>query len=371
MSKKFGSLLLVLIVIVLLVVGYRYISFRTNNAVSDAAFIKSNSLALLSFKVGGKVDKLLVTENQKVKKGELLATIDPIDIKLSKKQLEHKLKSIEDQVTALKEQKKRLAHSLKLQSEISKTDIQAIQKEKSATHYQIEALQAKLDKLKSDEKRYTQMYQKQLISKGDLENIQTQTTSLAKEIDAAKQKLLILDTKVEKAHLAYKLAKLQEKQIQELQKRIDATTQQQKALHTSIQKVQKQLSYTKLYAPFEGIIAKKFLNPPKVIKRGSPVVALTDPTKLYCEVLLSEKKLKGVKVGNKVTITVDAIEGRKYNGKVSSIAPTSASTFSLVPRNIASGEFTKLDQRFVVRIALDSIEDLRAGMGARVAIERN
>ena len=144
-----------------------------------------------------------------------------------------------------------------------------------------------------------------------------------------------------------------------------------KALRNALEKANKQLSYTKLYAPFDGIVAKKFFNPPKVLKKGTPVVALTDPKKLYCEVLLSEKKLKGVKVGSEVTITVDAIAGKKYTGKVSSIAPTSASTFSLVPRDIASGEFTKLDQRFVVRIALDSIENLRAGMGASVAIERN
>jgi len=63
MSKKIGSTLLILIVAVLLIVGYRYISFRSNNAVSDAAFIKSDSLALLSFKVGGKVERVFVDEN--------------------------------------------------------------------------------------------------------------------------------------------------------------------------------------------------------------------------------------------------------------------------------------------------------------------
>ena len=370
MSKKVGSALLLLIVIVLLITGYRYISFRTNNAVSDAAFIKSDRLALLSFKVGGKVEKLFVNENQKVKKGELLAQIDPTDIELTKKQLEHKLKSLDDKIAALQEKKERAALSLQLQSQISKTDITSIQQQKVATQYQIESLQAKLAKLKHDEDRFVAMYKKKLISKSDLESLQTQDISLTKEIDAMKQKLLILDANMKKARLAYKLATVQERQIKELQKQIDASLQQQKALQTSLAKIEKKLSYTKLYAPFEGIIAKKFFNAPKVIKRGSPVVALTDPKNLYCEVLLSEKKLRGVKVGNKVTIKVDALEGKEYSGKVASIAPTSASTFSLVPRDIASGEFTKLDQRFVVRIALDDISDLRAGMGASVAIER-
>jgi len=55
---------------------------------------------------------------------------------------------------------------------------------------------------------------------------------------------------------------------------------------------------------------------------------------------------------------------------VQSILPTSASTFSLVPRDISSGEFTKLDQRFVVRIKLNEKQGLKIGMSLTVAIKR-
>jgi len=68
---------------------------------------------------------------------------------------------------------------------------------------------------------------------------------------------------------------------------------------------------------------------------------------------------------------VDAFEGRTYHGKVESILPASAATFSLVPRDIASGEFTKLAQRFIVRVSIDNpTKDLRVGMGASVAIKK-
>jgi membrane fusion protein (multidrug efflux system) len=85
--------------------------------------------------------------------------------------------------------------------------------------------------------------------------------------------------------------------------------------------------------------------------------------------LLSEKKLRGVKVGNEAYILLDA-NGKRYDGVVESILPTSAATFSLVPRDIASGEFTKLDQRFVVRVKLDNIDGLLAGMSAKIVIKR-
>ena len=370
MLKKFGTFLLILIVIVLVVWGYRYISYRTRNAVSDAAFIKSERLALLSFKVGGKVTRFFAKENQKVKKGELLALIDPSDIELTKEQLEHKIDALNQKIEALKTQKTRLKTSLMLKTEIAKTSIEQVQKRQKATLLEIAAKKAKLQKLKNDKERFAKMYNKKLISKSSFEQIQTEVESLEKSLQAFEEKLPILQIELKKATLSQKLAQVQLTQVTQLQKQIDVAYEEQKALYASLQKVKKKLAYTKLYAPFEGIIAKKFFDPPKVVKQGYPVFALVDPKHLYCEVLLSEKKLQGVKVGNNATVTIDAFEGKKYSGKVSSIAPTSASTFSLVPRDIASGEFTKLDQRFIVKISLDSIKNLRAGMGASVAIKR-
>ncbi|WP_456427810.1 hypothetical protein, partial [Nitratifractor sp.] len=60
MSKRVGSIVLLLVVGLLLVLGYRYIHYRMVNAVSDAAFIKSDRLPFLSFKVGGKVVEMKV-----------------------------------------------------------------------------------------------------------------------------------------------------------------------------------------------------------------------------------------------------------------------------------------------------------------------
>jgi membrane fusion protein (multidrug efflux system) len=176
---------------------------------------------------------------------------------------------------------------------------------------------------------------------------------------------------VDKALKALALAKTQEKSVAELKKSIAAMEDELQALVSEIEEIRHKVTYTYLYAPFDGVIAKKFTDAPRVVESGSPIYALTDPKALYCELLLSEKKLHGVQPGNDVTIEVDAVEGKTYHGTVESIAPTSAATFSLVPRDIASGEFTKLDQRFVVRIKLDDIEGLRAGMGATVAIARS
>ena len=370
MTKKIGTITILLLIFIFGYMGFDYLHFRKINAVSDAAFIKSDELVTLNFKVGGKVIQMNKKENDKVKKKELLAVIDPTDFIKTKERLLFNKKALKEQIEGMLLKKRRLQKRLKLKTQIAKKEIESIDKEIKAKKLQIEANQVRLNKVKIDEKRLYDLFLKKLIAKDRYEKLHTQKLALQKEIEAQQYGILVLKEKLNEAKKNFKLIKNEQKIILELEKDIKALSEKLKALEKSIEEVELKLSYTKLYAPFDGIVAKKFFDAPKVIKRGEMVYALVNPKSLYCEVLLSEKKLKGVKVGSSVKIEVDAIPDKTYTGIVESIAPVSASTFSLVPRDIASGEFTKLDQRFKIRIKLDNIEGLRAGMGASVAIKR-
>ncbi len=371
MSKKVGSALLILIVLSLSYMGYRYIHFRIVNAVSDAAFIKTDRLASLSFKVGGRVVELRKEENALVHKGELLARIEPIDLLTAKKRLVYKRDALIKKIEAAHLKKQRLQESLTLQSTLFAEDIEALRHSIAAMELKISAAKVRLKQLKRDCKRLSDLLDRKLIGQEKYEKVLTEYQALSKSIEAMERELLAQKAKLAKAKSAYRLSLVRQKEIKELSESIKAMREDKKALLAAIEDIEHKISYTKLYAPFDGVIAKKFFDAPKIVKKGSPVYALSDPKALYCQVLLSEKKLMGVKPGNRVEISVDALEGKKFTGVVESIAPTSASTFSLVPRDIASGEFTKLDQRFSVRIKLDKIDGLRAGMGASVAIKRS
>ena len=370
MSKKIGTFVILGLVLLFAVMGYRYLHYRSANAVSDAAFIKSDRLAVLGFKVGGRVVTMTKEENAPVKKGELLARIDAVDFLTAREELRHRMEATIRKIEAAKLQRERLKRSLALRSEIARNEMEAAARQIDATALKIEAAEARLRKLRNDEKRFADLVAKQLVENEKYETVHTERQALARQIDAMHQEMEAQKETLKKAKNALKLSKEEQKRIAELSKEIAAMEEHRDALHSTIEKVSLKISYTELHAPFDGVIAKRFFDAPKVVGKGDPVYALADPKALYCEVLLSEKKMHGVKPGNAVTIEVDAVPGKTYHGEVESIAPSSASTFSLVPRDIASGEFTKLDQRFVVRIALKEIEGLRAGMGATVAISR-
>jgi membrane fusion protein (multidrug efflux system) len=370
MSKRTGTWLLVGLIVFFIVEGYRYIHYRQVNAVSDAAFVRSDKLAVLSFKVDGKVVRLTKKEGQKVKKGELIGHIDERDFVTAKNELEKKAQALDEKIEALRLRIKRSARALALKSDISAQNVEAVRRRIEAAKLRIAAARTRLAKLTSDAERYGDLAVKRLIAQERYEEIRTQEEALRQEIDAMQEALKADESALQKAQKAYALAKSEQSSIEELEKELAASIADRKSLDAKIDAIRQHIDDTYLYAPFDGSVAKKFFDAPRVIEAGTPVYAVVDPKRLHIEVLLSEKKLRGVKIGCDAEVTADALPDRTFKGKVTAIAPVSAATFSLVPRDIASGEFTKLDQRFVVRIDLDDISGLRTGMGANVAIRK-
>lgn len=370
MKKKIGTGIIVLLILVFVYEGAAYLYKRANNAISDAAFIKSDRLSVLSFNVGGKVTTMLKKENDPVKEGDLLALIDPTDLQTAKEELNHRIESLNADIEALSLQRDRLSPTLKIQTATAQNDLDASYSQSAALSAGVDAARARLEKVSLDERRYAKMLENRLISQGDYESVHTQTITARKELESLEAHAASLRSQSGKAQKGVDISRLNQQQVSELNQKIIALKEQQKALYSSLNDLEHKIGYTKLYAPYDGVVAKKFTDAPAIVKQGTPIYALTDPKALYAEVLLSEKELHGVKPGNHVTLEVDALPDARISGKVESIASTSASTFSLVPRDIASGEFTKLDQRFSVRIGLDSIEGLRSGMGTTVIIER-
>ncbi len=136
--------------------------------------------------------------------------------------------------------------------------------------------------------------------------------------------------------------------------------------------MENKISYTKLKAPFDGIIAKRFVYKGSVIRSGMPVYSIIPENSIYINVLLEETKLEGVKVGAPVKIKIDAYPDKKFEGVVEKIEPVSAAKFALVPRDISAGEFTKVAQRIPVRLKITKgdLSILRVGMGGEVEIKR-
>lgn len=132
---------------------------------------------------------------------------------------------------------------------------------------------------------------------------------------------------------------------------------------------------TKIRAPVDGFIAKKSADVGQLAAVGVPLVGFVDGIERWVIANFKETELEGVRPGRKVDVAVDAISGRSFIGSVFSLSAATGATFTLLPPDNATGNFTKVVQRVPVRIKLEQltptdIESLRAGLSAYVKVHR-
>jgi membrane fusion protein (multidrug efflux system) len=135
------------------------------------------------------------------------------------------------------------------------------------------------------------------------------------------------------------------------------------------------LDFTRILAPSKGYIAKKSVEEGQLAAPGVPLIGFVDAGERWVVANFKETEIAHVKVGSEVEIDVDAIPGKTFHGKVQSLSAATGATFTLLPPDNATGNFTKVVQRVPVKILLDKItdsdvHDLRAGLSAIVRVRR-
>ncbi|MCB1116131.1 MAG: HlyD family secretion protein, partial [Chlamydiia bacterium] len=177
--------------------------------------------------------------------------------------------------------------------------------------------EAHFEKIKNDYLRATQAIQDQIISSQDFDHFQKDY-----EMAAASLKKAVADTVLAESKVAL---------------------------------INTYLDHTYIYAPFNGVIAKRWIFTGDVMRPGQALFTMYDRERVWVQANLSETKIKRVKLGDPVEITVDAYPGKTFYGKVFTIKSAAASQFSVIPQNNATGNYTKVAQRIPVKISIDSM----------------
>lgn len=125
-------------------------------------------------------------------------------------------------------------------------------------------------------------------------------------------------------------------------------------------------------APIDGTIANRIVEPGVYMKKGWPLMSLVPTKDVWVIANFKETQIKDIEVGQKVIIQIDAFANMKLEGKVLSFSPASASSFSLIPPQNASGNFVKVVQRIPVKITMqlpgNYVGKIVPGMSAKVKV---
>jgi len=302
--------------VILILLGVYGAIMATHYQSTDDAFVEGRIISVAP-RVSGPVVNLLVDDNQPVKKGDLLLEIDPNDYRVKLMQTEAKLA----------EARARLNVSSHDVSKNSSSVNQAADDTASAM--------SKFDFAQKDFKRYDDMYKAGVVSKQDYDKSSKELdVSRANYQSAANRKRAM------KSELASSIAKTQT--VQAEIKRLEAEVEQAKL----------NLSYTKIYAPSDGLISARSVEQGNYVQVGQPLLAVV-PEKVWVVANFKEGQLTYMKPGQKVSVKIDTYPGKNFKAHVDSIQRATGAKSSLFPPENAVGSYVKIVQRVPVKIVFD------------------
>ena len=126
-------------------------------------------------------------------------------------------------------------------------------------------------------------------------------------------------------------------------------------------------------APSDGVIAKTSAEIGELATTGVPLIGFIGSESRWITANFKETEIKDIKIGSRVDINIDALPNKKFAGEVESISPSTGATFTLLPPDNATGNFTKVVQRVPIRvkftnISVEEFENIRAGLSAEVKV---
>jgi len=333
LTKWFGITLFVGIIIwgaTYFLKGYRY--EQTNDAQIDAY------LSPINAKVGGYIRKIYYKDNQQVKRGDTLVVIELDEYALKKDAVSAELMSSQAKLPIL--------------AASEKTQIKSIEVIKA----QLAGAKARLNQQQKEFDRYKNLLADGSTTQQKFDNISASLSITQSDYDQTKASLQVAESRLNNFRVE--------------RNAIQAEIKIKEAL---LERQELDIKYTIITAPFDGQIGKKTIQAGQLIQPGQTLAFLLNKTEeKWVMANFKETQIGKFKIGQAVSIEVDAFPNEKFTGTIESLSPTTGSRYSLLPPDNATGNFVKIIQRIPVRIELtdtpEKLIKLSAGMNANVYV---
>lgn len=270
--------------------GYRWWDYTHTWVTTDNAYIAGH-IHTVSTRIAGNVTEVLVSENQSVEAGAILARLDPNDLNIA---LE------------------------RARAAVVQAEAQVVQARAQVTRDEALANKAQLD-FDRAERLFREA--DSAISKQEFDTAKAGLDSARASLNATKAAVL-------------------------------ATEAQVQAAAAQLADVRLQLTYTAIAAPASGHIGRKNIEVGNRVQPGQALLAVVQP-EVWVTANFKETQLNRLRTGQAVSLKIDSFSGHEFTGRVESISPASGAQFALLPPDNATGNFTKIVQRVPVKIVFD------------------
>lgn len=285
--------------IAILLTAIILISCNKNSEKADAYGNFEATEITVSSESNGKIEFLNVEEGEQLKKGSLVGLIDTLQLHYNREQL--------------------------------KASIETVQSKSASVLSQINVLNEQLKTAKIEQTRIQNMYAENAATKRQIDEI---------------------DGKV----------KVIEKQISSVQSQNAPILNEIKSIKVQIEKLDDQIKKSKITNPVDGTVLTKYAEPSEITAFGKPLYKIANLNEMELRVYVTETQLAQIKIGQKVTVAIDADnDTKKYEGNITWISAQAEFT----PKVIQTKE-ERANLVYAVKVAVKNDGSLKIGMPAEV-----
>ena len=296
-----------------------FLNYKRTETSNDAQI--EQYISPVNLRASGYIKKICFTEHQEVHKGDTLLILDDREYKIRVMEAEAALKDAQAGATVIG------------------ATLQTTQTTASVYDASIAEIEIRLTKLEKDRQRYQNLVKRNAATPIQLEQIETEYAATHKKLEA----------------------------VNEVSHRRENTEAAIQRATAALEMARLNLSYTVVVAPCDGKLGRRTLEEGQFITAGQTITYILPDTQKWIIANYKETQIENLHLGQEVAITVDAISGKEFKGKITAISGATGSKYSLVPTDNSAGNFVKIQQRIPVRIDFTDLskEDnssLAAGM---------
>ena len=314
---------------VLLFFGLDYLVTALTHESTDDAFTEARVVSVAP-RISGQISAVHVLDNQMVRSNALLVEIDPADYSTTAAQKQSSADASEANY-----------HTVLAALDLMTVKVTTARATADQSKADADAAEATDARAQADFQRSQALRKQNTISQQEFDAAQAAVREADANLVAAKQKAIADASKINEARA----------QLEATKTAVAMALAQFHQAQANVQAAQLDLSYTKIYAPCDGRVTRKSVEPGNYVQTGQTLFSLV-PTHVWVVANFKETQLKHMQTNQPALVEIDAL-GRSLRAHVDSIQAGSGARFSLLPPENATGNYVKVVQRVPVKILFD------------------
>lgn len=295
-------------------------------------------MVVLASRVPGWVTALQVIKGDAVPKGVLLIRIDDRESRL-------RIRDLDAQLAGISSRREEIAARITLTDRQTRSRIAAQRAAVRSAEAALATAKAQRELARTENDRVEKLAPTGAVTRSNLD--QTRAA-----LETARQQELGTSAELEKARAALAQAEADREELAVLQRQLAELGPEEERLRAQRDQAALDLGDRVIVMPFDGVVDDVFVDVGEYVGSGQRLLMVHDPARIRVEANVKETDIRFFRPGKSVTVTVDALPGRTFDGMVARVGQAATSEFALLPNPNPSGNFTKITQRLPVRIAV-------------------